>query len=341
MKIENLPIWPRILARRATIKTTARSPIGILRAVLAAGGLQKKHRTVQPAFVPRAKRFTDFDRDTRRAAADKKFARVLKARRAAEAKRRALVLHIAERYHSTVRRLYTSQYASIVWAGSAHQNVEWDRYAKSYKYPCKYSDAGAIMDASGITISPTNDNQIRLPLPAPALIRAANLTEPHPIGLFAVPVKGQPGVFACLSPRHLTPALSPSDAEREKKAAWVVAGFSVRGRRVPECVARGTTTLADIAAETNSESRQIMIERFGLERYLAGAGATEIDHSDVGTLYDIAGLRVVKVVNSTPEPDGSYKDYFLKVPPGTATAQAAVAWTFGLQAEEYTPAMQS
>ena len=40
-------------------------------------------------------------------------------------------------------------------------------------------------------------------------------------------------------------------------------------------------------------------------------------------------LRVVEVVNSTPEPDGTYRRYLLRVPPTTRTAREAVAWTFG------------
>ena len=41
---------------------------------------------------------------------------------------------------------------------------------------------------------------------------------------------------------------------------------------------------------------------------------------------------MVEVVNSTPEPDGSRKTYFLRVPPTIGTAREAVAWTFGLGA---------
>jgi hypothetical protein len=45
----------------------------------------------------------------------------------------------------------------------------------------------------------------------------------------------------------------------------------------------------------------------------------------------------VHVVNSTPEPDGTYNNYFLRVPPETKTAREGVAWTFGLTADEYDP----
>jgi hypothetical protein len=83
-----------------------------------------------------------------------------------------------------------------------------------------------------------------------------------------------------------------------------------------------------------------MIERYGQARYLLDSGATEIHRDDFGTLYrkTIPGdesLMMVKVVNSTPEPDGSFKDYFLRVPPTMARAREAVAWTFAMPEAEY------
>jgi hypothetical protein len=48
-------------------------------------------------------------------------------------------------------------------------------------------------------------------------------------------------------------------------------------------------------------------------------------------------ILVVRVQNSTPEPDGTIKEYFLRVPPNMMRARQAVAWTFGLSEEEYAP----
>ena len=45
----------------------------------------------------------------------------------------------------------------------------------------------------------------------------------------------------------------------------------------------------------------------------------------------------VEVTNSTPEPDGSHKYYILRVPPTVTTCREAVAWTFGMTADEYDP----
>ena len=50
---------------------------------------------------------------------------------------------------------------------------------------------------------------------------------------------------------------------------------------------------------------------------------------------------VVEVENSTPEPDGSRRTYFLRVPPATRTAREAVAWTFSMTADAYRPSMET
>ncbi len=108
-------------------------------------------------------------------------------------------------------------------------------------------------------------------------------------------------------------------------------------------------TLADIAAEQNLEVRRVKIERFGQARYLLDSGAREIHRDDYGTLYrkEMPGdepLVMVKVVNATPwEADGmgSFKDYFLRVPPTMRTAREAVAWTFGKTPGSYEPGKET
>jgi hypothetical protein len=111
--------------------------------------------------------------------------------------------------------------------------------------------------------------------------------------------------------------------------------------------AHETITPDDIDSEANVEVRRVMIERYGEERYLIDGGATIIDiDPEFGTLYrkgmdDDEPLVMVKVINSTPEPDGTYKPYFLRVPPDVRTARDAVAWTFGLTGSEYSPLIET
>lgn len=105
-------------------------------------------------------------------------------------------------------------------------------------------------------------------------------------------------------------------------------------------------TRSRIDREGDPERRWVLIERYGLGRYLLESGATEIQHDECGRLYRLAQLwsepiLAVRVVNHTPEPDGSVREFWLRVPPTVATARQAVAWTFDLPAEDYNPIAQS
>ena len=108
-----------------------------------------------------------------------------------------------------------------------------------------------------------------------------------------------------------------------------------------------------IDAEWNAEVRRLLIERFGIERYLRQSGATLIHEDETGRLWRREGrptdrrsrpdepIVAVEVVNATPEPDGTRRTFFLRVPPTMTTAREAVAWTFGMTGEEYWPAVES
>lgn len=104
-------------------------------------------------------------------------------------------------------------------------------------------------------------------------------------------------------------------------------------------------TLEETHAEENAEVRRVLMERYGLARYLQDSGAQLIHQDELGELYrtDVPGdepLVMVKVMNSTEEPDGSRKPYFLRVPPQMTTARDAVAWTFGFESgEQYAEAL--
>ena len=127
--------------------------------------------------------------------------------------------------------------------------------------------------------------------------------------------------------------------------------WSIHGVRVKRDVIEGTLTVAMIEAESNAEVRRIMVDRFGRARYLLESGAENIN-SDVDkagkprTLYRKKrpgddDLVMVAVVNSTPEPDGTFKNYFLQVPPTMKTAAEAVAWTAYETEATYQPGVGS
>lgn len=101
-----------------------------------------------------------------------------------------------------------------------------------------------------------------------------------------------------------------------------------------------------IHAEPNVEVRRVLIERFGLGNYLKSGSVKKLHQDQCGTLYSMnlrgdEPIYVVHVINSTPEPDGTYKEYFLRVPPSMMRAREAIAWTFGLTEEEYFPLAQT
>lgn len=101
-----------------------------------------------------------------------------------------------------------------------------------------------------------------------------------------------------------------------------------------------------ISLQPNATLRSIMMEIYGWERYLKDSKAKIIDTDNRGTLYrlDFKGqepLVAVSVLNSTAEPDGTFKRYTLRVPPRTQTVQEALAWTFDLRPKEYCPDVET
>jgi len=147
--------------------------------------------------------------------------------------------------------------------------------------------------------------------------------------------------------------------------AWKL--YAVHGVWVPGWIVETPEkiTVRGIQQQQNVEIRRVMLERYGTARYIQDAGAKALDASDYGTLYrievaDDEPIVMVRLVNSTPEPDGSAKEYWLRCEPelrpllGTGAdgqsvfgepqalrARNAVAASFGLRGEEYEPAVQT
>lgn len=113
-------------------------------------------------------------------------------------------------------------------------------------------------------------------------------------------------------------------------------------------------TLQHIDEERNAEVRRVMIQRYGQPRYLQDSGAVLVHQDEFGKLWrkerpDDSPIEMVEVINSTPEPDGTAKHYWLRVQPGAKTAHEAVASTwrrkdgsrlFG-EAKEYQPQIET
>ena len=120
-------------------------------------------------------------------------------------------------------------------------------------------------------------------------------------------------------------------------------GFhSWHGVTVPQYVVETPSkiTVEDIEGEFNAEVKRIKIQIYGEQRYLQDSTHVILDESAYGTLLrkeiDMdEPLVMVRVKNSTAEPDGTFKYYYLRVPPLTATALEGVAWTFGISPDDY------
>ena len=102
----------------------------------------------------------------------------------------------------------------------------------------------------------------------------------------------------------------------------------------------------EIDAVRNVSVRGALIEIYGRDRYFRDSKLKKVQQDSSGILYiktlkDEEPVALVRVSNSTAEPDGSFKTYLLRVPPSMKTAREAVAWTFGLDPDEYDPVFES
>jgi hypothetical protein len=107
-------------------------------------------------------------------------------------------------------------------------------------------------------------------------------------------------------------------------------------------------TLEEVLKNPNQEVRYVGMKIVGFEKLLKSKNSKVIhrDESKEQVLFEVKGvfdepIRYVRVLNSTPELDGSYKPYFLCVPPTVKTCKAAVAWTFGKDEKDYNPSQET
>ena len=130
-------------------------------------------------------------------------------------------------------------------------------------------------------------------------------------------------------------------------------GFKVyawHGVRVPEWVIKTPhlITAQIIQEEKNQEIKRCMIEIVGGERFVRELGASKIHEDRFGELYHkvidpaLPAIAYAKLINSTPEPDGSNKIYWLRVDPQSKTCREAVGRSFlGDRWQEYNPSIET
>lgn len=145
--------------------------------------------------------------------------------------------------------------------------------------------------------------------------------------------------------------------------------YAIHGVKVPAFVVEDPKqiTAEMISHQSNVEVRRVMLDRFGWSRYLEESGATLIDSIEEDQASNVEDIRLarlyrnglrgarlyrkeipgdeplvmVRLMNSTPEPDGSIKPYLLRVPPGTKTCLEAVAWINWKEPDTYRPIEES
>jgi hypothetical protein len=100
-----------------------------------------------------------------------------------------------------------------------------------------------------------------------------------------------------------------------------------------------------IEAANDPQIRRCMIDIMTPKRFVEQGGAYCVAKDETGTLWRQRwrweAWAAVEVVNGTPEPDGSYKRYYLQVPATVRTPREAVAWTYGLSERHYRPAVRT
>jgi hypothetical protein len=107
--------------------------------------------------------------------------------------------------------------------------------------------------------------------------------------------------------------------------------YSINGVHIPGWLVNNPEKITpeSIDSETNMEIKRIMLEIYGEERYLVDSGCEVVDDDpEFGTLLrkempNDEPLCFLRVINSTPEVDGTYKTYMLRTSPEVTTAKEA------------------
>jgi hypothetical protein len=103
-------------------------------------------------------------------------------------------------------------------------------------------------------------------------------------------------------------------------------------------------TAASVADAFDPVLRNSMIEIMTPERFVRSGRVSRVCEDETGILWrklwsyrgvTVGSWTAVEVCDGTPAPDGSRKRHFLRVPSSIGSAREAVAWTYGLSAEQY------
>lgn len=145
---------------------------------------------------------------------------------------------------------------------------------------------------------------------------------------------------------HVTQTLEVADSGLKAMPPHIRAGLRWNGVPVDARVAFTPELLSgrEIMGIRNVQRRRVLLERIGIEKFLADVGGLVLDRDqDAGgerTLIRVPfddDEDLVAVLVKCPSTGGSYA---LRVPPHMRSCREAVAWTAGLNVNEYHPVQE-
>lgn len=163
-------------------------------------------------------------------------------------------------------------------------------------------------------------------------------------GAWMVDFNADQELVVIMHPNILTDERGRLHGEHGSSFAWNdVRGYYWHNVKIPEYIITNPEriTVDAIDAEQNAEIRRVMMGVYGTERFMQDVKVVEVDNNPkFGVLYRREGGDVrepfyaIRVTNATPEPDGTFRDFFIRIDPtaynGDAGkhAQAASASTW-------------
>lgn len=196
------------------------------------------------------------------------------------------------------------------------------------------------------------------------------MVEQEPFGVDVPLLRPQPVEFTPPPPFDPAPILNQAITNDHGAISdWraQIKGAKERALRMEAALA-GTVELEWVTSERNQEVRRALLEIYGFEKFMQDVGAEVVAKDVYGELiqweqrgevvrnhdFSATGIvnlgpstfthtlildrvRAVRVLNSSPEPDGTYRTYILRVPAWIERPRQGIAWTFGLEESEYDP----
>lgn len=110
--------------------------------------------------------------------------------------------------------------------------------------------------------------------------------------------------------------------------------FYWHGDMVSESYITRKPSLKDIFNENDSLRNDLLLPKYGYERFREDMKSRIISHDRTGTLYKIEDAKTNLVLVSCPT---TKKQYLIPVPKSVKSARNAVAWTFSMRGNRYKP----